>query len=137
MLKKYTTDKTARIRIANEINVESKKIPVNEFVRQVSNFGDERIAAKFSEIYQVWKKDKFNGSLKQFIRNFKREAEKELLNKKQKIERQHFDEICDNLESKYQMGDLFKIIDVVGRFTLTSFVSPKNLIITCYLVLND
>lgn len=137
LVKKYTAEKNwyssvsafFKNNTANEISAEAKKILDSAFVQQVSGCSDESIVAKFSEVYQVWKKSKFQESMKEFLQNFKLEAEKtlnkinerELLNRKQKLERRHFDEICDKLESKYPRGDLFEIINVVGKYDSDKF----------------
>lgn len=138
LVKNYTTEKTSwysnvsgffKNSTANEIIAKAKKIPDNVFMRQVLDYGDESIVTQFSEIYQVWKKSKFQESLRQFLQDLKQEAEKtlnqinerELLNRKQRMEWQHFNEICDNLEAKYPTGDLFKIINVYGRYNFDKF----------------
>ncbi|RHZ48992.1 hypothetical protein Glove_535g7 [Diversispora epigaea] len=109
--------------IVNKIREASKKIPDGEFVRQISDYGDEKIAARFFEKYKDWKKHKFHESLNQIIRAFERNTEwtlsqkneSELSGERWEIKRKHFNEICDNLELKYPEGDLIMVMDVTCR----------------------
>ncbi|RHZ49002.1 hypothetical protein Glove_535g12 [Diversispora epigaea] len=119
--------------IVSKIREASKKIPDGDFVRQISDYGDEKIAARFFEKYKDWKKHKFHESLKQIIRDFEhteralnQKNESELVNENQKIRRQHFDEICDNLELKYPEGDLIMVMDVVRQIEYNRYYMKQN-----------